>query len=85
MKQYEYLVKKWVVKDPITGETVSEISEADIKLGARAYIQSRREGLTGDLLEEEIRQNPCTGSESLRRQIQGAHSIPITLIKETRT
>jgi hypothetical protein len=32
-EQYEYLVKKWVVKDPITGDTVSEISEEDIKRG----------------------------------------------------
>lgn len=62
-EQYEYLVKKWVVKDPITGETVSEISEEDIKLGGKAYIYSRRVGLTGELLEEEIRQNPCTVQE----------------------
>ena len=62
-EQYNYLVEKWVVKDPITGETVSEISEEDIKLGAKAYIYSRRVGLVGDLLEEEIRQNPCTVQE----------------------
>lgn len=62
-EQYEYLVKKWVVKDPITGETTSEISEEDIKLGAKAYVLSRRNGLEGDLLEEEIRQNPCTVQE----------------------
>lgn len=60
---YEYLVKRWVVKDPITGETISELSEEDIKLGAKAYVLSRRVGLTGDLLEEEIRQNPCTVQE----------------------
>jgi hypothetical protein len=62
-EQYEYLVKKWVVKDPITGETVSEISEEDIKKGAKAYVLSRRVGLSGDLLEEEIRMNPCTVQE----------------------
>jgi hypothetical protein len=62
-EQYQFLVEKWVVKDPNTGETVSEISEEDIKLGARKYIYSRREGLEGDLLEEEIRQNPCTVKE----------------------
>lgn len=62
-EQYEYLVSKWVVKDPNTGETVSEISEEDIRLGAKAYVFSRRKGLTGDLLEEEIRQNPCTVQE----------------------
>lgn len=62
-EQYEYLVKRWVVKDPITGDTVSEISEEDIKKGAREYVLSRRVGLTGDLLEEEIRMNPCTVQE----------------------
>lgn len=60
---YDYLVAKWVVKDPMTGETVSEIDENDIRLGARAYIFKRREGLEGDLLEEEIRQNPTTVKE----------------------
>lgn len=62
-EQYEYLVQKWVVKDPITGETVSEVSEEDIRLGAKAYVYSRRVGLTGELLEEEIRQNPCSVQE----------------------
>lgn len=62
-EQYEYLVKKWVVKDPITGDTVSEISEEDIKKGARAYVLSRRNGLSGELLEEEIRMNPMTVQE----------------------
>jgi len=62
-EQYEYLVKRWVVKDPITGDTVSEISEEDIKKGAKAYVLSRRVGLTGELLEEEIRMNPCTVQE----------------------
>lgn len=62
-EQYEYLVNKWVVKDPTTGDTVSEISEEDIKKGAKAYVLSRRVGLTGDLLEEEIRMNPCTVQE----------------------
>ncbi len=62
-EQYEYLVKRWVVKDPISGDTVSEVSEDDIKKGARAYVLSRRIGLTGELLEEEIRMNPCTVQE----------------------
>lgn len=62
-EQYEYLVKKWVVKDPTTGDTVSEISEDDIKKGAKVYVLSRRVGLTGELLEEEIRMNPCTVQE----------------------
>lgn len=62
-EQYEYLVKRWVVKDPTTGDTVSEISEEDIRKGAKAYVLSRRVGLTGELLEEEIRMNPCTVQE----------------------
>lgn len=62
-EQYEYLVKRWVVKDPITGDTVSEINEEDIKKGAKVYVLSRRIGLTGELLEEEIRMNPCTVQE----------------------
>ena len=62
-EQYEFLVKKWVVKDPISGETISEISEEDIKKGAKAYVLGRRKDLSGDLLEEEIRMNPCTVQE----------------------
>lgn len=68
-EQYDYLVKRWVVKDPITGDTVSEISEDDILKGAKEYIQSRRVGLTGDLLEEEIRMNPCTVDEMFEASI----------------
>lgn len=55
--QYNFLVNKWVKKDE-EGNTTSEISEDDIKLGARTYIYNRRNGLEGDLLEEEIRMNP---------------------------
>jgi hypothetical protein len=63
-EQFQYLVDKWVKKDPITGIVVSELTEEDIKMGARQYVMvKRREGLTGDLLEEEIRMNPCTVEE----------------------
>lgn len=62
-EQKEYLVSKWVVKDE-DGNTISEISEEDIELGAKAYIIKRREGRTGDDLEEEIRMNPCTEVEA---------------------
>lgn len=63
-EQYQYLVDKWVKKDPITGIVISELTEEDIKMGARRYVMvKRREGLTGDLLEEEIRMNPCTVDE----------------------
>lgn len=56
-EQYEYLVQKWVEKDD-DGNTISELSEEDIKLGSKAYIQKRRLNKVGDELEEEIRQNP---------------------------
>jgi len=62
-EQKEYLVSKWVVKDE-DGITISEISEEDIDLGAKAYILKRREGRVGDDLEEEIRMNPCTEVEA---------------------
>ncbi len=57
LEQYQYLVDKWVRKDE-DGNTISELSEEDIKLGAKAYIAKRRVGMTGDDLEEEIRMNP---------------------------
>lgn len=56
-EQYKYLVDKWVRKDE-DGNVTSELTEEDIRLGAKAYIQKRRIGLTGDDLEEEIRMNP---------------------------
>ncbi|SRR6266540_1277728 len=63
-EQYQYLVDKWVKKDPITETIISELTEEDIKMGARQYVMvKRREGLSGDLLEEEIRMNPCTVDE----------------------
>lgn len=63
-EQYQYLVDKWVKKDPISGDIISELTEEDIKIGARHYVIFKRmEGLTGDLLEEEIRMNPCTVDE----------------------
>lgn len=56
-EQYQYLVNKWVKKDE-DGNTISELTEEDIKLGSKAYIQKRRIGLVGEALEEEIRMNP---------------------------
>lgn len=61
-EQAQYLIDKWVRKDD-EGNTISELSEEDIRLGARAYIQKRREGREGDDLEEEIRMNPCNEVE----------------------
>jgi hypothetical protein len=64
-EQYEYLVKKWVVRDEETGDLVSELSEDDIRLGAKRYIMvKRREGLEGMDLEEEMRMNPCNEDEA---------------------
>jgi hypothetical protein len=64
-EQYKYLVEKWVKKDEETEEITSELSEEDIKLGARHYVKvKRREGLDGDALEEEMRMNPCNEEEA---------------------
>jgi len=54
-EQYQYLVDKWVGKSGLT--------EEDIKMGAKAYLLKRREGLSGIQLEEEIRQNPFDEDE----------------------
>lgn len=90
-EQYQYLVDKWVVKNE-EGITISELTEEDIKLGAKVYItQKRREGKTGDDLEEEIRMNPCNEVElfmsanadcifnviNLNEQIESLKEIPV--------
>jgi hypothetical protein len=61
-EQAEYLINKWVRKDE-DGNVISELSEEDIRLGAKSYIQKRRDGRKGDDLEEEIRMNPCNEVE----------------------
>lgn len=64
LEQYNYLVEKWVQYND-DGVLVSELSEEDIKLGAKHYVEiRRREGLEGVDLEEEIRMNPCTEEEA---------------------
>lgn len=64
-EQYQYLVDKWVKRDAETGEITSELSEEDIKLGAKHYVEvKRREGLEGVDLEEEMRMNPCNEEEA---------------------
>lgn len=63
-EQYEYLVKKWV-KYTEDGDRSSEVSEEDIKLGAKQYVLiTKRDGLEGDDLEEETRMNPCDEDEA---------------------
>lgn len=63
-EQYDYLVEKWVRYNE-DGIQISELSEEDIKLGAKYYVEvKRRDGLTGVDLEEETRMNPCTEEEA---------------------
>jgi hypothetical protein len=70
-EQYEYLVSKWVRKDEETGEYTSELTEEDIKLGAKYYVQvKRRIGLEGIDLEEEMRMNPCNEEEAFMAAVQ---------------
>ena len=70
-EQYEYLVSKWVQRNE-EGELISELSEDDIKLGAKVYVlEKRREGLEGTDLEEEVRMNPCDEDEAFMYAGQG--------------
>ena len=63
-EQFEYLIGKWVRKDEF-GNTISELTEDDIKLGAKVYVLNKlRDGKEGADLEEEIRMNPCTEEEA---------------------
>lgn len=63
-EQYEYLVSKHVRRDEETNDLISELSEEDIRLGAKHYVQvKRREDLDDDDLEEEIRMNSCDEKE----------------------
>lgn len=63
-EQYDYLVAKWVQYNE-DGELMSEISEEDIKLGAKVYVMHRRrDGLSEEALEEETRMNPCDEDEA---------------------
>ena len=63
-EQYNYLVNKWVQYNE-DGILISELSEDDIKLGAKVYVTvKRRDGLIGMALEEETRMNPCTEEEA---------------------
>ena len=70
-EQYNYLVSKWVQRNE-DGELISELSEDDIKLGAKVYVmEKRRDGLTGADLEEEVRMNPCDEDEAFMYAGQG--------------
>lgn len=54
-EQYEYLVEKYV--------GAGDLSEEDIRLGAKQYLLNRRAQLEGVDLEEEIRMNPFDEKE----------------------
>ena len=54
-EQYKYLVENYV--------GLGDLTEEDVKLGARQYLINKRAGLEGTLLEEEIRMNPFDEKE----------------------
>lgn len=82
-QQFEYLVNKWVKKDEETGEIISELSEEDIKKGAKYYVQvKRRIGLEDDDLEEEIRMNPCDEDEIFQSAVSDCHFNSINIKKQ---
>ena len=79
-EQYNYLVNKWVKREPDTGELISELSEDDIKLGAKHYVSAkRREGLEGIELEEEMRMNPCNEEEAFMSAVADCHFNSINI------
>jgi hypothetical protein len=54
-EQYKYLVENFV--------GIGDLTEEDVKLGAKEYLLNRRKLLSGALLEEEIRMNPFDEEE----------------------
>lgn len=82
-EQYEYLVNKWVIRDSVTGDLISELSEDDIKLGAKHYVTiKRREGLEGEDLEEEIRMNPCDEDEMFQSAVTDCVFDSVQIMKQ---
>jgi len=63
-EQYDYLVENFV--------GVGDLTEEDVKLGAREYLLSKRINLEGNLLEEEIRMNPFDEREMFMSSLQGS-------------
>jgi hypothetical protein len=85
-EQYEYLVNKWVKKDYESGEVTTELSEEDIKLGARHYVQiKRREGLDSVALEEEMRMNPCNEEEAFMSVVSDCVFNSVNIKKRQKT
>lgn len=54
-EQYKYLVENFV--------GMGDITEEDVRMGAKNYLLAKRVGLDGSLLEEEIRMNPFDEKE----------------------
>lgn len=79
---YNFLVNKWVTYDEDTGGLTSEVTEEDIRLGAKAYLETTRDGLTGDLLEEQIRKYPFDEEEMFMYAGQGCEFNSINIQKK---
>ena len=63
-EQYDYLVENFV--------GIGDLTEADVRLGARQYLLEKRANLEGTLLEEEIRMNPFDEKEMFMSAQQGS-------------
>jgi len=63
-EQYDYLVENFV--------GIGDLTEADVRLGARQYLLEKRFGLENMLLEEEIRMNPFDEKEMFMSAQQGS-------------
>mgnify|MGYP003402622810 FL=1 len=62
-EQYKYLVENFV--------GMGDLTESDVRLGARDYLISKRVGLDGVALEEEIRMNPFDEREMFMSALTG--------------
>ena len=63
-QQYDYLVESYV--------GIGDLTEEDVKGGARQYLINKRTSLEGVLLEEEIRMNPFDEKEMFMSALQGS-------------
>lgn len=63
-QQYDYLVESYV--------GIGDLTEEDVRGGARQYLINKRVALEGVLLEEEIRMNPFNEKEMFMSALQGS-------------
>lgn len=63
-QQYDYLVESYV--------GIGDLTEEDVRGGARQYLINKRALLEGVLLEEEIRMNPFNEKEMFMSALQGS-------------